>query len=67
LVVDDGGGSAGEVVRGGVAGLSIGGAGGFGDTAVLGAGRSGPLMPQPPTLAAIAAISAAASALLQWN
>ena len=62
---DDGGGSAGDVVAGGVAGLSIGGGGGV--ASVLGAGRSGPLMPHPVTPQSIASASAIASAPRRLN
>ena len=62
---DDGGGSAGDVVAGGVAGLSIGAEGGF--ASVLGAGRNGPLIPHAVTPQSIADISATASAPRRLN
>jgi hypothetical protein len=63
---DDGGGSAGEVAAGGVAGLSIG-AGGGGAVSGFGAGRSGPLMPHAATPQLIASASAIVSALRRLN
>jgi hypothetical protein len=62
---DDGGGSAGDVVAGGVAGLSIGAGGGV--ASVFGAGRSGPLMPHAVTPQSIASASAIVSALRRLN
>jgi hypothetical protein len=63
---DDGGGSAGDVVAGGVAGLSIGGGEG-GVAWVFGAGRSGPLMPHALTPQSIASASALVSAPRRLN
>jgi len=63
---DDGGGSAGDVVAGGVAGLSIGGGEG-GVASVFGGARSGPLMPHALTTPSIASASAIVSALRRLN
>ena len=62
---DDGGGSAGDVAAGGVAGLSIRAGGGV--ASVFGAGRSGPLMPHAATPQVIASTSATVSALRRLN
>jgi len=62
----DGGGSAGDVVAGGVAGFAVAGDAGCAGTD-FGGGRSGPLMPQAVVPAARAAAIAARSAHVRMD